>query len=274
MPTAQTGHSHIGHLWALLNNIFLAHRIDQLNYMFYAPKILEKNISINWTLFIDNQFQEKTQFEDSYQQMMRWVGLNPDVIRLCDFRSEMMGNNNGPVTALLNRQEKNNIELSHAFWKLFFFHITHTCWHIRGEDLRTLNDNEIIIANAFGLNLPTYYYIDILDDENGEKIEAEKVFDGTQSNQYAMSDLFNENPFNVIKGLLKSMRIPQKYFIGANEFIDSPSAYTSAGFRDKVRWINNILYPTWSEYGRAGKCPTADLFDQTCIPENWRNYIQ
>lgn len=241
--------------------------------MYHAPPMLKKNVVIDWTLFIDNELGVKSEFEDSYEQLTNWIGLNPDVVRLTDFQSQIMASNGSGFRAILNRRETNNIELNSEFWKLFFFHITHTCWHVRGKDLRAIVKNEKIMANAFGLHLPAYSYIDTLKDINKQQINASIIHEGKQDNQYNINDVFNENPFSVIMSLFKSMKMPEEWLDAGRWLIHNPSEYTNATIEKKIQWIHEILHPTWQEYGRGGSCPAIDLFDKSCIPTNWKDFI-
>jgi len=272
LPNARRGHPHLGHLWQLLNSIFMCHSLNEIN-KFYNSPLLKHSISTDWFLLIDNLEHKKTPFEDSYLQLMNWIGLSPiEVVRLNDFKSDLMTGGGESLRTLLKNAATHNIELTQDFWKILFFDFANIRWQVRGSELVKLEPNEKIIKNVFNLRLPIYFYIDMLKDEEEKQIHVSTEKD------YSIYDLFDESPFNVIMALFKCMGTPQDCLDNANKMISSHSEYLNARIEKKITWIYRLVCThTWNEPNDSSlnliEYPITHLYEKVCIPKNWRDYI-
>tara|TARA_Y100000310_G_scaffold274753_1_gene290967 strand:+ start:1121 stop:1900 length:780 start_codon:yes stop_codon:yes gene_type:complete len=259
--------------------MYLCNRLYQIN-QFYRSPLLNHNISIDWFLLIDNLEYKPTPFEDSYVRLMRWIGIEPtETVRLNDFRSDLITGENATLKVLLKNTAAHDAHLSQDFWKLLFLDFAGVRWVVRGSELILLEKNERSVSSIFNLRLPLYFYIDVLKNEEGQKIYTNQANDVITKNNYCLIDLFDESPFKIIMALFKAIKTPKVLFDEVEDIgINSPSEFTNASMKSKVMWAYLLLKqhiwntPTDDSHNLVDQ-PIVNLYEKTYIPENWREYI-
>jgi len=275
MPTAISGYPHLGHLWYLIN---LASLHAEITSVRGASPDLWKNLSTKLFLFIDNYREDynKTIYEDSYREMLEWLGFEFELIEFSNFRSQVFARN-GEVLMYFLGSVSDASNIKDLSWiKPIFFDIANIRWHLRGTDIHELCRNEKTISNLLRLRAPKFLYISLLANQDGAPLNASLIEEGQMSKTYKINDLFPTNAYKVIIALFRAMSTSPAKMEEANSVIANATEYTRADITTKRDWMKVLCRRFWSQQFDISPCtlPIIGDFDgKLSIAEDWRKFI-